>query len=465
MRAAAAGSSQAVAALLRRYEELAFNVAYRITGAEDDGAEAARTAFLDVVGRAPEAERSFGARLLTATCSAGYAAMDERRRAAPGDGDGSAERLGADGGADAPPLLENWEEEIRDANSRLPVHQRELLALRDLAGLPYGAIAETMQISPESVPSLLAAARIQLRDELRGSELAREPMASEDCEAALELMTMRDDAELADDSADGEWLIAHLVACHDCRALLDAMQDARLAYTAWEPIAPPAKFFAETMAETARGAGHSDGAAPEWIDEPLSATGARATSPAREEATRSLPAAPRPTERQRRRRREVLLAGGWGAVLLTALLAVLVGGVFGDAEGEDKTSEPTLEPPARAKTPTAARKPMPREPAKKRHEEPEQPPGRPAVVQQPTRAAPVIVVAPPAPRRTEAAPRSRSRRPRAEQPRTTPPASAPAPRQQAPDPGGTAPPAPTNPAPPQRPPAGCPNPGAQPVPC
>ena len=45
-RAAAAGDGAAFAALYERYEQRAFNLAYRITGSEADAADATQQAFL-----------------------------------------------------------------------------------------------------------------------------------------------------------------------------------------------------------------------------------------------------------------------------------------------------------------------------------------------------------------------------------------------------------------------------------
>ena len=237
VRAAAAGESPAIAALVRHHEDRIFDVAFRITGSEHQAANATRQAFLEVLGRLPVgvgAQRAVDVQLLTAACDAAYDAIEsadaELPEAASGDG-GGGELAGA-AEPDERALLEDWEAHIRAAHARLSPRQRELLALREPAAASYGEIAQIAEIAEAAVPHELAAARISLHDELRGTALGAEPMPSEDCEAALPLMAMRDDEELPDGSDDAGWLIEHLVGCHGCLVYLDAMQDARLSLAA-----------------------------------------------------------------------------------------------------------------------------------------------------------------------------------------------------------------------------------------
>ena len=69
-------------------------------------------------------------------------------------------------------LLSAQQEEIREANGRLPERQREALALRELEDLSYDEIAAVMEMNRNSVAQLISRARINLRDELRGTALA-----------------------------------------------------------------------------------------------------------------------------------------------------------------------------------------------------------------------------------------------------------------------------------------------------
>jgi hypothetical protein len=289
-------------------------------------------------------------------------------------------------------------------------------------------------------------------------------------------MAMRDDSELPDDSEDAEWLVGHLVACRDCRTRLDAMQDARLTYSAWDPAAPPAWVFSETMAAAA--ALPSD-AAPPVKDKAVAAAAAAppaAAAPAGgaevgaplagghgwPEVPAALVSA---GERLRRRRRELLLSGAWGVVLIVGAIALFDGGVFGTAEGDDKPPDDALRPPAETRVPAEPARPARRVPARKRDTGPERPAQPHPAAQRPVTPAPVVVAPPPVAQQRTPPQRRQRARPRREEPRADPPATVPTPRQPAaesPPSEGTPPAQPITPVPA---PQVCTNPGGQPVPC
>ena len=467
VRAATAGDSQAVAALVRRYEDRAFNLALRITGSEDDAAAAAASAFTTVLTAPPtggNADGSFAARLLAAVTDAAY----ERLEGLPA---GARTAVGAVAGGSRPEddALEDWQNELRAANARLPESEREALALRDLLGLPYAGVGEIVEADGDSVARLLAAARLQLSDELRGTDLAADPVPSDDCEAALGLMARRDDGELPEASEDAEWLVGHLVSCRDCRQYLDAMQYARLSYAAWEPTGPPPALLSDVLAAAREHFGERDEergirAAAAL---PIAAASGAPGSPQANGAAPPVapPATPMSDERRRRRRREVMLVCGWAAVLLVGLVALLGGNGSDSAEGGEDASQSTLEPPPTPK----ATEPAPKPARKKRRPErdaDEKQRVAPRPVEQAQPRVPVAAV----PRRTrEPTRRAPRRRTRTEpkQRRTTPPATAPAPEQEpteTPAAGGTPPAAPVVPQP-QPDPATCTNPAGQSVPC
>jgi RNA polymerase sigma factor (sigma-70 family) len=264
--AAAAGDGQAFATLYERYEGRAYNLAYRISGSEDDAADAVQDAFLSVVKRLPslqDRELAFGSYLFTATRNACYDLMAKRKRAEPSDAiPESAAPLGSGAGGlgldpgdpdDDPTrklLLESQQEEIRAANAKLPERQREALALRELEDLSYDEIAEVMEMNRNSVAQLISRARIKLRDELRGTALASIAVSSPDCERALPLLAMRDDGQLTD-PADLAWLDGHVAGCDTCRIGLEAMQEAGASYRCWAPVAASPLLFRETMAKAA----------------------------------------------------------------------------------------------------------------------------------------------------------------------------------------------------------------------
>ncbi len=264
--AAAAGDGDAFATLYERYEQRAYNLAYRVTGSEEDAADAVQDAFLGVLRRLPArggGELVFGSYVFTATRNACYDLMQKRRRVEPSDSipesatpvGGGAGGLGLDPGdpEDDPSrrqFLRAQRSEIREANARLPERQREALALRELEGLSYDEIAAIMGMNRNSVAQLISRARLNLRAELRGTALESVATSSADCERALPLISSRDDGQL-EDGAEATWLGAHLAACGVCQVRVEAMHEAGTSYRAWAPIAVAPWLFEATMAKAA----------------------------------------------------------------------------------------------------------------------------------------------------------------------------------------------------------------------
>jgi RNA polymerase sigma factor (sigma-70 family) len=269
--AAAAGDAAAFATLYERYERRVYNLAYRLCGSESDAAEAMQEAFVRVMQRLPElADRSlnFGAYLFATTRNACFDLVRKRTRTRPTDaipesaaplGSGAG-GLGLDPGApeedpDRSQLLAAQQEEIREANMKLPGRQREALALRELEELSYDEIAAIMEMNSNSVAQLISRARIKLRDELRGTALASVLARSKDCERALPLIAKREDGQLDEGSPDAIWLDRHLEECDRCRVGREAMLEAGTSYRAWVPLAVAPWLLRETMAKAAEATG------------------------------------------------------------------------------------------------------------------------------------------------------------------------------------------------------------------
>jgi RNA polymerase sigma-70 factor (ECF subfamily) len=245
--AAAAGDGDAFWSLYERYEGRAYNLAYRLTGSESDAADATQEAFLRVMRQLPKLrddELHFGTCLFSTTRDACYSLMEKRRPSRP---DGAVPET--DNGREAP--LEPQQEEVRDANARLPEHQREALALRELEGLSYDEIGAIMETNRNSVAQLISRGRINLRDELRGTALATVVAPSPECERALPLIAAREDGQLEAGSDDDAWLDAHLAGCERCVLGVEAIREAGASYRAWAPIAVAPWPFEETMAKVA----------------------------------------------------------------------------------------------------------------------------------------------------------------------------------------------------------------------
>jgi RNA polymerase sigma factor (sigma-70 family) len=348
--AAADGDGGAFASLYERYERRAYNLAYRVTGSEDDAADAVQDAFLNVMRRLPRLQGRdlvFGSYLFTATRNACYDLMAKRKRAEPSDSiPESAAPVGAGAGGlgldpgdpdddpDRRLLLASQQEEIRTANARLPERQREALALRELEELSYDEIAAIMEMNRNSVAQLISRARINLRDELRGTALASIAVSSPDCERALPLIAMREDGQLADED-DATWLATHLAGCDTCTLGLEAMQEAGTSYRAWAPIAAAPWLFEETMAKAAELTGS------DW-------TAAIAEHAGRRSQASALPGMPNAylagstavaEAGSGRRRRRLLVAATLTAALLIAVVTTTV-------LGDDDPQPPPVEPAA-----------------------------------------------------------------------------------------------------------------------
>ena len=263
---AVAGDGDAFAELYTRYEQRAYNLCLRIVGSEDDAADATQEAFVSVLKRLPKLEGrdlAFGSYLFTAARHACYDLIERRKRARPSDdiAEGAVPMGGGVGGGgigfdpgdpeDDPErnvLLEARQDEIREANDKLPARQREALVLCELENLSYDEIADIMEMNRNSVAQLISRARINLRDALRGTALASIATSSADCERAIALLAAEQDRQPADDS---DWLRAHIGACETCRLSREAMEEAGVSYRAWLPVAAAPVLFRETVARAA----------------------------------------------------------------------------------------------------------------------------------------------------------------------------------------------------------------------
>jgi RNA polymerase sigma-70 factor (ECF subfamily) len=311
-RAAAAGDGSAFASLYERYERRAYNLAYRITGSEPDAADATEEAFLRVMRRLPkleDREPAFGSCLFTATRNACYDLMEKRPPAQPGD---QRENLGGK-------LLLESQQEVRDANRRLPEHQREALALHGLEELSYDEIAAIMEINRNSVAQLISRARINLRDELHGTALATVAAPSPECERALPLIAAREDGQLEAGSDDDAWLDAHLAGCERCGLGVEAVQAADASYRTWAPIAVVPWLLEETMAKAAAMAG------ADWSDATAEAIALRA-DPKSPSGMPPASLAGRSGEGRSSRRRRAIAAAGLAALLLGGGIATVLAG-------------------------------------------------------------------------------------------------------------------------------------------
>ena len=168
--AAQAGGRSELDELLRRHYDRIFAVCRRITGNDSDAADAAQEALISIV----RSLHRFDGRSSFSTWAyrvATNASLDElrRRRRRPvlavDDLDRpQGELVDPDAGTRIDAVSERME--LDDALAALPVDFRVPLVLRDIAGLDYAEIAETLGIPAGTVKSRIARGRASLANAL-----------------------------------------------------------------------------------------------------------------------------------------------------------------------------------------------------------------------------------------------------------------------------------------------------------
>ncbi|NPV69284.1 MAG: sigma-70 family RNA polymerase sigma factor [Firmicutes bacterium] len=184
---ARSGSVAAFEQLVYAYEKRVYNLALRMMGNPDDASDVAQEAFLRAYSSLREfrGDSSFSTwlyRIVSNIC------LDELRRRKrqrvsyldePIEGeDGEMTRQVA---APAPGPEEVIEEaEVRELVQRgialLPEDHRIIVVLRDLQGLSYEEISQTLGLNLGTVKSRLNRARAALKDRLSASELFTQPI-------------------------------------------------------------------------------------------------------------------------------------------------------------------------------------------------------------------------------------------------------------------------------------------------
>jgi len=166
------GDVDAFNRLVIEYQQLAYNVAYRILGNRDRAMDATQDAFLRGF-RALHQFRggSFKAWLLriVTNCSYDQLRVRQRRPSTPiddlveDDEHSTIVEDPAEGPEDRVQRMEMGGV-IQAALATLPAEQRTVLVLSDIEGLSYEEIAEVTLVSPGTVKSRLGRARTKVRD-------------------------------------------------------------------------------------------------------------------------------------------------------------------------------------------------------------------------------------------------------------------------------------------------------------
>ena len=182
------GDTAAFETLVQKYQDRVYNLLYRLSGSEMDAEDMAQETFM----KAYRALGSFrqGSKFYTwlfrIAVNTGYSRGRQvaRRRQhegisldAPSDGLGEDHRAGATlgntvaaGDADGPGRQleqEDLRTRVREGLEQLDPDHRAVLLLRDMDGMDYEAIAESLSISRAAVKSRLHRARLELAKVLK----------------------------------------------------------------------------------------------------------------------------------------------------------------------------------------------------------------------------------------------------------------------------------------------------------
>jgi RNA polymerase sigma-70 factor (ECF subfamily) len=168
VRRAQQGDRGAADQLLRRHYDMVYAVCRRIAGNDADAMDATQDALMAIMRGLPR----FDARARFSTWAyrvATNACLDElrrrRRRPEPAE-------LVEESGDTSVPFDQELavRDEIDHALRQIPEQFRAPLVLRDLAGLDYAEIAETLELAPGTVRSRIARGRAALAAVLSGNQ-------------------------------------------------------------------------------------------------------------------------------------------------------------------------------------------------------------------------------------------------------------------------------------------------------
>lgn len=170
--AAQRGQVDAYNHLVLAYQQMAYNVAYRVLGDAERAADATQEAFLRGYQALPSFRGgSFKAWLLriVTNCAYDLQRVRQRRPTTPIDDlvEDDEHSLMLEDDQETPDAYMQRQEMdglIRAALDILPEDQRTVVVLSDIEGLNYGEIAQVTSVSLGTVKSRLSRARAKLRD-------------------------------------------------------------------------------------------------------------------------------------------------------------------------------------------------------------------------------------------------------------------------------------------------------------
>ncbi|MCC6801430.1 MAG: sigma-70 family RNA polymerase sigma factor [Anaerolineae bacterium] len=172
IRLARRGDLDAFNALVLRYQDNAYTLAYRIMGDAASAADAAQEAFITAYRRLDTYRGgSFRSWLLRITTNQCYDELRRRQRRPAVSVDEMGDEPALPDDSDTPEEIAQQRElhrAIQDCITALNADQRVVLVLCDVEGLDYQAIADQVGTQIGTVKSRLSRARASVRDCLQG---------------------------------------------------------------------------------------------------------------------------------------------------------------------------------------------------------------------------------------------------------------------------------------------------------
>ncbi len=180
------GDIESFEILIKSYQTLAYNIAFRMLGNIEDANDATQDALVKVFKsiQSFQGQSSFSTwlyRIVTNTC------LDELRKRKrqkvysyhnPVEmEDGGMERDVVDPNSNTEEILEKREEikNIQDAIQALPEQHRTMIILRDIKGLSYEQISEILDCPNGTIKSRISRARMALKEIIINKELYQKP--------------------------------------------------------------------------------------------------------------------------------------------------------------------------------------------------------------------------------------------------------------------------------------------------
>ena len=177
------GDIEAFEVLIKGYEKLIFNVAYRMLGNVEDAEDASQEVIIKVYRglaacKAHTAFKSWLFRIINNTCidefrkRKGKAALSLDLDFNEPDTHSESLILRDESTPESELLRSELNKNIQTAINKLPPDYKSVIVMRDVNGLSYEEIADVLVISMGTVKSRIARGRKKLRDELVAVDIA-----------------------------------------------------------------------------------------------------------------------------------------------------------------------------------------------------------------------------------------------------------------------------------------------------